>query len=82
MVSKGWPPLSAEDLGSPGSTRRRVFNEKARLWSYSPGQTLRILTALLSSCCIYLGNPVETVPVYRPKERNSVTALGINQVYP
>lgn len=37
-ATKGWPSLDANEiLSTPGATRRNITNEKARLWSYSPG---------------------------------------------
>ena len=35
---KGWSSLPAGYYSPPGVTRRIINDEKARLWSYSPGQ--------------------------------------------
>ena len=37
-TAKGWPVN--EIVSTPGATRRQVFNDKARLWSYSPGMCI------------------------------------------
>lgn len=43
VTARGWPSIPVDEvLGTPGSTRRRVFNEKARLWSYSPGMYVHL----------------------------------------